>query len=85
MLSPPPVPKLDKPNAPLLRIGLLGAADIALSAVVAPARNHPEVIISAVAARSEKKARKYAKSHGIDVVYFGPEGYQGKWLLLIFV
>jgi len=43
-------------------------------AIIAAAKSHPEVIIAAVAARDEGKAKTYAKKHGIPVV-FG--SYQG--------
>lgn len=46
-------------------------------AVIAPAKTHPDVIIAAVAARDEGKARAYAKKHGIPVVH---GSYQGKSL-----
>jgi len=48
-------------------------------AIIAPARNHPEVIVAAVAARDEGRARTYAKKHGIPVVC---KGYQGVFVLL---
>lgn len=44
------------------------------SAIIAPARTHPDVIILAIAARDEAKARSYAKKHGIPVVH---SSYQG--------
>ncbi|XMA17257.1 hypothetical protein WAI453_010048 [Rhynchosporium graminicola] len=52
-----------------LRIGLLGASNIAPLAVIAPAKSHPDVIIAAVAARDEKRANAYAKLHGIPIVH----------------
>ncbi|PMD35522.1 putative oxidoreductase [Hyaloscypha variabilis F] len=52
-----------------IRIGLLGASGIAPSAVIQPAKSHPEVIIAAVAARDVKKAEAYAKKHGIPIVH----------------
>ncbi|KIJ47889.1 hypothetical protein M422DRAFT_28689 [Sphaerobolus stellatus SS14] len=59
-----------------LRFGIIGAAQIAPIALIWPARSHPEVVITAVAARDEQKARSYAKKHSIGKVYFGPTGYQ---------
>ncbi|KAI3482973.1 hypothetical protein L1887_54093 [Cichorium endivia] len=52
-----------------LRLGILGAANIAPPAVIIPARSHPDVIVSAVAARSKDKATAYAKKHGIPHVF----------------
>ncbi|CZT45854.1 related to Oxidoreductase [Rhynchosporium secalis] len=52
-----------------LRIGLLGASNIAPLAVIAPAKSHPDVIIAAVAARDEKRANAYAKLYGIPIVH----------------
>ena len=51
-----------------LRMGILGAAKIAPSAVILPARSHPDVVISAVAARSKARAEAFAKKHGIPNV-----------------
>lgn len=70
MNNPPTVPK--EPNA--LRIGILGAARIAPSALILPARSHPDVVVAGVAARDKAKGEKYAKQHGIPKV-FG--NYQG--------
>lgn len=38
-------------------------------ALIAPARQHQEVIVQAVAARDRKKAEAYAKKHGIGQVF----------------
>jgi len=38
-------------------------------AVIIPAKSHPEVIVAAVAARDEKRARIYAQAHGIPNVH----------------
>ncbi|MCJ1250023.1 hypothetical protein MMC30_007249 [Trapelia coarctata] len=62
---PKEVAKLDS----AVRMGLFGASNIAPSAIIAPAKTHPDVIISAIAARDEGKARSYAKKHGIPVVH----------------
>jgi predicted dehydrogenase len=51
-----------------LRFGVLGAAKIAPKALLAPARLHPDVEVSAVAARDETAARAYAEKHGIPRV-----------------
>ena len=37
--------------------------------VIIPAKTHPEVIVAAVAARDEKRARAYAQAHGILSVH----------------
>ncbi|CAO2657338.1 Nn.00g034640.m01.CDS01 [Neocucurbitaria sp. VM-36] len=52
-----------------LRFGILGAANIAPTALTIPARSHAEVIVVAVAARDKKKAETYAKRHGIPIVH----------------
>ncbi|KAH3910813.1 hypothetical protein HBI56_004410 [Parastagonospora nodorum] len=65
LASRPNVPKKDD----ALRFGILGAANIALTALIQPARSHPEVIIAAVAARDGKKAQAYAKKYGIPIVH----------------
>jgi predicted dehydrogenase len=52
-----------------VRIGILGAAGIAPSAVINPARAVDEVEIVAVAARDGARAAEYAAEHGIPVAY----------------
>ncbi|KAI1324103.1 hypothetical protein F5Y16DRAFT_315844 [Xylariaceae sp. FL0255] len=56
--------KTEKP----LVVGILGAADIAPQAFIIPIQTHPDVVLQTVAARSEDKARAYAKKHGIPDV-----------------
>jgi predicted dehydrogenase len=51
-----------------LRIGILGAAKIAPPAVIAPARDNPDFVISAVGARDPERAKAYATEHGIPRV-----------------
>jgi predicted dehydrogenase len=51
-----------------LRIGLLAASKIAVTAVIAPARDRDDVAITAVAARDAARARAYAETHGIEAV-----------------
>ena len=63
-------------NAPV-RFGILGAANIAPMALITPALSHPEAVVYAVAARNLEKAQKFAKKHGIEKVYGGPQSYQG--------
>ncbi|MEZ0089294.1 Gfo/Idh/MocA family protein [Streptacidiphilus sp. EB129] len=54
-----------------LRIGLLGAARIAPSALVRPAAKVPEAVVTAVAARDPERARRFAAKHGIPTVHAG--------------
>jgi predicted dehydrogenase len=49
-----------------------------LTALIQPARSHPEVIIAAVAARDEKKAQAYAKKYNIPIVH---KSYDGKHVI----
>ena len=51
-----------------LRIGILGAARIAPMALVAPAAELDGVEVTAVAARDQQRARKFAAKHGIPRV-----------------
>jgi len=51
-----------------LRIGILGAARIAPSALVRPARQTAGVVAAAVAARDPGRAAAFARKHGIPVV-----------------
>jgi predicted dehydrogenase len=52
-----------------VRIGILGAARIAPSAVIKPARNRGEAVIGAVAARDRSRADAFAAKHGIPKVH----------------
>jgi predicted dehydrogenase len=52
-------------SAPV-RIGILGAARIAPSALIRPAREVPEARVVAVAARDKKRAEKFAARHGVE-------------------
>jgi len=47
------------------RIGLLGASRIAPPAVIEPARDNPDFVVTVVAARDPARARAYADEHGI--------------------
>ena len=51
-----------------VRIGILGAARIAPSAVIKPARNSGEAQIEAVAARDRSRAEAFASKHGVPNV-----------------
>ena len=56
------------PGVNPLRIGLLGTARIAETALVRPAASVPEVTVAAVAAREQARAAAFAERHGIPVV-----------------
>jgi predicted dehydrogenase len=51
-----------------IRLGILGAARIVPMALLAPARDVPEVEIAAVAARDRARAQAFAQKHGIPRV-----------------
>jgi len=53
----------------MLRIGLLGAAKIAPSAIVAPAKAVPEVSLVSVAARDPARAKEFAAKHNIPRIH----------------
>lgn len=76
MFNPPKV-EISTEGSPI-RFGILGAANIAPMALITPVKSHPEAVVYAVAARSLDKATAYAKKHGIEKVYGGPQAYQGK-------
>jgi len=48
-----------------LRIGTLGAARITAMALLRPAREVPEIEVTAIAARDPERARRFATRHGI--------------------
>jgi predicted dehydrogenase len=52
-----------------IRIGVLGAARIAPSALIKPAKDNAEVVVDAVAARDGSRARAFAAKHGIARVH----------------
>jgi predicted dehydrogenase len=52
-----------------LRVGTLGAARITPAALIKPARQVPEVAVTAVAARDPARARRFAGRHGIATVH----------------
>jgi predicted dehydrogenase len=52
-----------------VRIGILGAARIAPSAVVRPARKTPQAVITAIAARNPQRAQAFASKHHIPRVF----------------
>lgn len=59
------MPELEAP----LRIGVLGAARIAPSALIRPARGNDHVVVAAVAARDRSRAEAFAARHGIARVH----------------
>jgi predicted dehydrogenase len=52
-----------------LRIGVLGAARIAPSALINPAKDNPDVVVTAVAARDSARARVFAAKNQIPRVH----------------
>jgi predicted dehydrogenase len=52
-----------------LRIGILGAANIAPQALINPAKENSEVVVAAVAARDPSRARAFAAKHDIARVH----------------
>ncbi|PVI06630.1 NAD(P)-binding protein [Periconia macrospinosa] len=62
-------PPVATKNNGALRMGILGAANIAPMALITPAKSHPDVVVAAVAARDFKRATAFAKKHGIPVVH----------------
>src|SRR4051812_10449702 len=52
-----------------VRIGVLGAAGIAPTSVVKPARTSSAAVVVAVAARSAGRARAFADKHGIGRIH----------------
>lgn len=76
----PPTERASEPSPkPIksLKFGILGAAQIAPSALIIPAKSHGEVEIYAIAARDEERAVSYGKKFGIPKIYGGKNGYQG--------
>ncbi|EJD07631.1 NAD-binding protein [Fomitiporia mediterranea MF3/22] len=71
--NPPEAAKL---NEGVLRCGILGAARIAPSGIIFPAKSHPEITVLAVATRDKTKAETFAKKYGIPKAFSGPTGYQ---------
>jgi predicted dehydrogenase len=64
----PPAHDARLSGAAPLRIGVLGAARIVPTALIAPARHVPGVTIAAIAARDTTRAAAFAKRHGIERV-----------------
>ncbi|KZV71739.1 NAD-binding protein [Peniophora sp. CONT] len=72
VLNPPLVEK----NTAPVRFGILSTAGIASTVLALPARDHPDVVVRAVASRDETRANAFAKKHSISVVYHGASAYQ---------
>jgi predicted dehydrogenase len=66
------IPSMLESGAPV-RIGILGAARIAATALIKPARENDEVVVAAVAARDVTRAQAFAAKHGIARVHNGYE------------
>jgi predicted dehydrogenase len=58
-------------NTGRVRIGVLGAARIAPSALIRPAASNPEVQVVAVAARDQQRAERFAAEHHLGKAYGG--------------
>lgn len=56
-------------SAATVRIGVLGAANIAPAALINPAKDNAEVVVTAVAARDVDRAQAFASKHGIARVH----------------
>ena len=56
-------------RAPGLRIGILGAANIAPQALIVPARDNADVVVAAIAARDATRAQAFAVKHGVARVH----------------
>ncbi|GIL50770.1 hypothetical protein Vafri_6911 [Volvox africanus] len=56
-------------SQPTVRVGMLGASQVATYAMIWPARRVPQAEVVAVAARDGNRARDYAKEHGIPRSY----------------
>ena len=52
-----------------IRIGVLGAAAIVPAALINPAHSISEAQVVAIAARDPKRAKAFARKHGIRRVY----------------
>ncbi|MGI9286886.1 MAG: Gfo/Idh/MocA family protein [Pseudomonadales bacterium] len=52
-----------------MRIGLLGAARITSSAIIAPAKVMPSAVLHGVAARDRQRAQAFADQHGVTSIF----------------
>jgi predicted dehydrogenase len=55
----------EKASAGTLRVGIVGASNIAPTTIVEPARKRNDVVVTAVASRNPERAAKFAEKHGI--------------------
>lgn len=60
-----------------IRIGIIGAARVAVYAMLAPAQDNAQVSVAAIAARDPARARAFAKAHGIARVHESYEALIG--------
>ncbi|KAA1469098.1 NAD(P)-binding protein [Dentipellis sp. KUC8613] len=72
----PPAPAAPSESSPPLRIGVLGAANIAAMAIMRPAQSHPDVVVHAIAARDQARADAFASKWGVARAYGGEGAYQ---------
>tara|TARA_R110002073_G_scaffold33711_1_gene100966 strand:- start:1094 stop:2098 length:1005 start_codon:yes stop_codon:yes gene_type:complete len=61
----------DKTGADPVRVGLLGASQIAPLAIIAPAAKRDDVEVVAIAARNSERAAAFAQQHGIGRAVLG--------------
>ncbi|RPD60089.1 NAD(P)-binding protein [Lentinus tigrinus ALCF2SS1-7] len=69
----PPPPDL---STSALRFGILGAARIAPTALITPAKTHPDVVVAAIACRGKGRGEAFAQKHNIPKTFTGPTAYQ---------
>ncbi|TFY71038.1 hypothetical protein EVG20_g1970 [Dentipellis fragilis] len=73
--QPPAAPSESESSSPL-KIGVLGAANIAAMAIMRPAQSHPDVVVLAIAARDHARADAFARKWGVAKAYGGEGAYQ---------
>jgi predicted dehydrogenase len=66
-----------------LKFGILSTAEISVQALILPGRNHPEVEFYSIAGRSKEKVERFARKHGIEKIFSGPDGYQSNLFLTV--
>jgi len=62
-------PETPAKDTDALKIGILGAAQIAPLALINPSRSHPGVIVEGIAARDIKRAQAFATKYGVNRVF----------------
>ncbi|KAI0785545.1 NAD(P)-binding protein [Abortiporus biennis] len=76
-LHNPPTTEPESSFGPFpIRFGILGASRIAPDALITPAKSHPDVVVSAIAARDELKALAFKRKHNIESLYCGRNPYE---------